>query len=230
MNLQLLDSERFLHLNWRNRHPQDDQFVSVEALIPIYGIEAEPASACMPLAIVEGRAGLQLCAVCSIRTGHNVFVHGSSWESGIYRPIWLEQFPFSVAPDAQGMPSFWVEMDNPLIVSEGGGLPFYDQYGEFSDALHERLAQFPPNVGLSCQETTQALNFLIQNKLLIRWPTEYARAISRNMPPLWTIKRVAANAMVSESSISGNASALASSMEYSLQHLHRIAEPGYSRF
>lgn len=218
----IIDSTTFGNYSWLDRHPKDDRFVQEEPLIPLYAREVDQASAAMPIAVIRTPVGWDLVAVCGVKPGQNAFVSNGIW-GAVYRPVWLEMYPFFAAADGEGTLSFWFDTDSGLLCNKGEGYPFYDDSGEQSIVLQERLSMLGERV-VMYRETRSLLQALWELGMIIPWPDYLQNDLSPAMPPLYTVNRVGAQALSSENSILRHAGTFADNLQKSLNQLSPLTQ------
>ena len=146
--------------------PHDLSHLQAHVLIPLHAGELAKAAASMPLAVVKQGAEWQLVGVCGLAEQRNLFINNGQWV-GHYRPDWLSIYPFRIM--SVGDKGFVVADTTSGLVVEGGGEPFFDESGQLSAAVAERVEMLKAKRGLQAT-TSKALEALHQAGVLTPWP------------------------------------------------------------
>lgn len=149
-------------------HPPIDLSCAADkALIPLHAGELAKAAATMPLALIKENREWRLVGVCGIETGHNLFIKDGKW-LGNYRPAWLSTWPFEIVTVGEkGLVTF--DRDSGLLAEESTGEPFFDEQGQMTEAVSERVEALKA-AHRKHQATQKALSALAKAKVITPWP------------------------------------------------------------
>lgn len=204
------------------RMPADLTHLQHQSLIPLHAGELAKAAASMPVALVKQGGKWQLVAVCGQQPQHNLFIKNGEWLGG-YQPAFLSCYPFDIVMVGDKSIAI-LDEESGLLDTSGQGEAFFDDAGQFTPGVAQRIEMLKANIGLQ-QATQRALDALQQAGVIMPWPESITNMAQLSLEGLHMVDEKALSQLPDEAFLTlrkAQALPIAYALNFSIQQTHLL--------